>query len=471
MDKFDVVVIGAGPGGYVAAIRCGQLGLKTACIEKWTDADDKLRLGGTCLNVGCIPSKALLDSSEQYHKVQHDMADHGIGVGKVQIDVTQMMKRKQRIVDTLTGGIGALFMKNKVKSYHGLGRFVDPNTIEIVAEDGSKQQISAKHIIIATGSTPTARADAPFDGERILDSTAALSLDAVPKRLGVIGSGVIGLELGSVWNRLGSEVTVFNRSGKILRRLEPELAREAEAALTTQGIQFIHHCTIDEIKVNKNSVNVRYHSGDEEHKIQLDKLLIATGRQPNTEGLNLDAAGLNCDDRGFIKVDDHCRTEVDHIFAIGDVTRGPMLAHKASEEGVAVAETLAGQIGHVNYRTIPWVIYTWPEVAWVGKTSEQLQQEGVAFKAGSFPFKGNGRAYAVGETRGLVKILADSKSDEILGVHMIGPWVSELITEAVVAMEFNASAEDLARTVHGHPTLSEAVHEAALAVDRRTIHI
>lgn len=471
MQSYDVAVIGAGPGGYVAAIRCAQLGLNTLCIDNMQDEHGKPSLGGVCLNVGCIPSKALLDSSERYYQVNNHFAEHGIKVSGTELDLATMIQRKQDIVTTLTGGIATLFTKNKVEFKHGQGRLVTNNQVELVQDGNVVDVISAMNIIIATGSVPTAHDLAEVDGERIIDSTGALSLSEVPKKLGVIGGGVIGLELGSVWSRLGAKVTVFNRGKQFLSRIEPALAKEAQRLLQKQGLEIKTGVTIKDIKATKKQVAVSFKDDEGEQKQNFDKILVATGRTPNTTGLNTEALGLNVDERGFIEVDNECRTNLKNVYAIGDVVRGPMLAHKASEEGVAVAERIAGQSGHVNYDTIPWVIYTSPEIAWVGKTSLQLKEEGVEFKEGSFPFKANGRAHAMMETDGMVKILSDAKFDRILGVHIIGPHASEMIAEVVLAMEFNASAEDIARTVHAHPTLSEAMHEAALAVDKRTIHI
>ncbi len=471
MQRYDVAIIGAGPGGYVAAIRCAQLGLSTICIDNMRDQNGDPSLGGVCLNVGCIPSKALLDSSEQFYSAKHHLTDHGVKCSGVELDLATMMARKNNIVKTLTGGIETLFMKNKVTWMHGLGRLIANNQVEVVLEDNSTKVVGAVNIIIATGSTPTAHEDIVVDGDRIVDSTGALAFDEVPKRLAVIGGGVIGLELGSVWSRLGSKVVILNRGKKLLSRIEQTVAKEAHRLLQKQGMDIRLGATIKEVKVTKKQVAVVYKDEEGEQKLQVDRVLVATGRQPNTAGLNAEAVGLNIDEKGYIEVDEHCHTNLPNVYAVGDVVRGPMLAHKASEEGVSVAEQIAGQSGHVNYQTIPWVIYTSPEIAWVGKTSQQLEDEGVDFREGVFPFKANGRAHAMNETDGMVKILSDAKYDRILGVHILGPHASELIAEVVVAMEFNASAEDIARTVHAHPTLSEAMHEAALAVDKRTIHI
>jgi dihydrolipoamide dehydrogenase len=471
MEKYDVVVIGGGPGGYVAAIRCAQLGLKTAVVESWRNEAGDPALGGTCLNVGCIPSKALLDSSHHYHAIQHDLADHGISASGVNIDIKKMMARKQKVVQTLTGGVASLFLKHKITWLKGHGAFVDTHTIKVTGHDGGEQSVSADKVIIATGSRPRDMEFAPVDNKHVLDSTGALALTSVPKHLVVIGGGVIGLELGSVWKRLGARVTVLIRGQQFLRAVDQQIAREAQRILEAQGLDIQLEARPLTTKVAKSKVTVTYEQAGEEKRLSADKVLVSVGRVPHTEGLNLDAVDVSMDDKGFIEVDDHCRTAADNIFAIGDVVRGPMLAHKASEEGVAVAEIIAGQSGHVNYQTIPWVIYTFPEIAWVGATTQELQQQGRKHHVGVFPLKANGRAHAMGHTDGLVKILSDAETDQILGVHILGPAASELIAEAVTAMEFSASAEDLARTVHAHPTLSEAVHEAALAVDKRTIHI
>lgn len=473
MDKYDVVVIGGGPGGYVAAIRAAQLGLKTACVDEWLDPKGNPALGGVCLNVGCVPSKALLDSSHHYHRLQHEFADHGIHVKGASLDVARMMARKEKVCTTLTGGIAALFAKNKVTWLQGHGRLLGDGQIEVTPHAKANEPASvveAGNIILATGSVPAGFSGAPFDGDRIVDSTGALNFSEVPKRLAVIGGGVIGLELGSVWNRLGAEVTVLIRRDQFLPAVDRQLADIALKELTAQGMNILLSSTPVSAKATKRNVSVLYEDNEGEKKLTVDRLLVSTGRRPNTRGLNAEEAGLEMDERGFIEVDQLCRTNLPGVYAIGDVVRGPMLAHKASEEGVAVAEHIAGEVAQVNYNTIPWVIYTWPEIAWVGKTSQQLRDSGADIKEGVFTFNANGRAHAMGDTAGMVKIVSDASTDTILGVHIIGPNASELIAEAVVAMEFSASAEDLARTVHAHPTLSEAVHEAALAVDGRAIH-
>jgi len=470
MDKFDVVVIGGGPGGYVAAIRSAQLGLLTACVDDWRTGEGKPALGGTCLNVGCIPSKALLDSSHHYRHLQHGLADHGITVKGVKLDIATMQARKEKVVRTLTGGIETLFLKHKITWLQGKGRLLGHNQVEIQQHDGGTATVEGKNIIIATGSAPTPLEDTPFDGERIVDSSAALAFGEVPKRLAVIGGGVIGLELGSVWRRLGAEVTVLNRGASLLAKIEEDLAKEAYRQLSAQGLDIRLSASVTKISAGKKQVSIQYRDAEGEQSLKVDRVLVATGRRPQTRGLNADGAGLAMDERGFIVVDEYCRTNLPGVYAIGDVVRGPMLAHKASEEGAAVAERIAGQASHVNYATIPWVIYTWPEIAWVGKTSQQLRAGNTDFRAGVFPFMGNGRAHAMGDTAGLVKILSDGKTDRILGVHIIGPYASELIGEAVAVMEFGGAAEDIARTVHAHPTLSEALHEAALAVAGRALH-
>jgi dihydrolipoamide dehydrogenase len=471
---FDVAVIGAGPGGYTAAIRAAQLGLNTVCIDDWKNAKGKASLGGTCLNVGCIPSKALLESSENYERALHKFGDHGITVGDVSIDVAKMLGRKDKIVDTFTGGIGLLFRKNKVTSLHGRAKFTgtaDGYLLEV--RDGETvETIEAKHVIIASGSNARQLPFAPVDNDRIVDNVGALSLPEVPKRLGVIGAGVIGLEMGSVWKRLGSQVTILEALPAFLQAADEQVAKEAFRVFTkVVGLDIRLGVKIAGVNVAKNVVTVDFADGVGDQKMEFDRLIVSVGRVPNSAGLGADAVGLKLDVRGFVEVDEHCRTSLANVYAIGDVVRGPMLAHKSSEEGVAVAEMIAGQSSHVDLDTVPWVIYTSPEIAWVGKTEQELKSKGVEYRAGQFPFIVNGRARAIGETAGFVKVLADAKTDRILGVHMIGPYASELISEAVVAMEFGASSEDIARIVHAHPTLSEALHEAALAVDKRTINL
>lgn len=476
MDRYDVVIIGGGPGGYVAAIRCAQLGLETACIDGWVGEDDKPALGGTCLNVGCIPSKALLDTSHHYHRLQHEFAGHGIKTKGASLDVKQMMARKDDVVQSLTGGVAALFAKNKVTWLQGHGKLLGEDQVEFTPHAKGKKKakpevVEADNIIIATGSVPAAVESLPVDGKRIVDSTGALSFDSVPKSLAVIGGGVIGLELGSVWSRLGADVSVMIRRDQFLPAVDKQLADQALKVLTEQGLNIRLGTKTKSAKASARNVTLTIEDAAGEREEKFDKVLVATGRKPNTESLNPEGIGLELDGRGFIIVDEHCRTNLSGVYAIGDVVRGPMLAHKASEEGVAVAEHIAGNYSHVNYATIPWVIYTWPEIAWVGKTTQELNDSGVDYKVGSFPFMANGRARAMGDIEGLVKIIADAKDDTILGVHIMGPNASELISEAVVAMEFSASAEDLAYTVHAHPTLAEVMHEAALAVDKRALHM
>jgi dihydrolipoamide dehydrogenase len=467
MQVFDVVVIGGGPGGYVAAIRSAQLGFNTACIDETTGKDGKLSLGGTCLNVGCIPSKALLDSSENYEKL-HELDIHGIAVEGVKLDVAKMIARKDQIVSKLTGGISMLFKKNKVTPFHGRGSLVRRDGETWIVKVGDTE-IGAKHVIVATGSSPRQLPFAPVDNRKILDNAGALDMTAVPERLGVIGAGVIGLELGSVWRRLGAKVTVLEAMPGFLAAADELVAKEAQKQLKAQGLDFHLGVSIEGVDASGDGVTVRYLEGGEAKTLEVDKLIVSVGRVPNTNGLGAEAVGLKLDERGFI-VTDHYRTNLPGVWAIGDVIGGAMLAHKAEDEGVAVAEILAGQAGHVNYETIPWVIYTSPEIAWVGQTEQALKASGVEYHAGRFPFAANGRALGHNDSRGFIKVLADAKTDRILGVHMIGPNVSEILAEAVAVMEFGGSAEDLARTMHAHPTLSEVLKEAALAADKRAIH-
>jgi dihydrolipoamide dehydrogenase len=470
---YDVAVIGAGPGGYVAAIRCAQLGLKTVCIDAWTNAAGKPTLGGTCLNVGCIPSKALLETSEQYSYLQNGLGEHGIVVKDARLDIGRMQARKDKIVEKSTAGIAFLFRKNKVESKPGTGRFVraDKNCVLEIVNGSEREEITARFVIIATGSVPASLPLFPVDGERVLDNAGALSFQKPPKHLGIIGAGVIGLELGSVWHRLGSEVTLFEPHHTFLAMADTQVAAEAWKLVTkTRGLEIRLDTKPVSMQVGKNGVSIEYQDSQGAQHFECDKLLVAAGRVPNTAGINAEAIGLKRDARGFIEVDDHCRTALQNVYAIGDCVRGPMLAHKASEEGLAVAERIAGQQPEVNYATIPSVIYTAPEIAWVGQTEQALKAAGVAFRKGVFWFMANGRAQAMGETQGFVKVLADDQTDRILGVHMIGPRVSELLGEAVVAMEFAAAAEDIARICHAHPTLSEALHEAALAAIGRPLH-
>ncbi|HRC38982.1 MAG: dihydrolipoyl dehydrogenase [Rubrivivax sp.] len=468
--QFDVIVIGGGPGGYIGAIRAAQLGFSTACIDDWKNAAGGPAPGGTCTNVGCIPSKALLQSSEHYEQAHHHFADHGIGLKDLSIDVKTMLGRKDTVVKQNNDGILYLFKKNKVAFFHGRGSFVKAvdGGYEVAVGD---EVLTGKQVIVATGSSARALPQAPFDEEMVLSNDGALRIGAVPKRLALIGSGVIGLEMGSVWRRLGAEVTVLEALPTFLGAVDEQIAKEAHKAFTKQGLKIELGVQVGEVKVNRKGVSVAYTDAKgAAHKLDADRLIVSIGRVPNTTGLNAEAVGLKLDERGAIVVDDECRTNLPGVWAVGDVVRGPMLAHKAEEEGVAVAERMAGQHGHVNFNTIPWVIYTSPEIAWVGQTEQQLKSAGRAYKAGTFPFMANGRARALGDTTGMVKFLADAASDEILGVHIVGPMASELIAEAVVAMEFRASSEDIARICHAHPSLSEATKEAALAVDKRTLN-
>ncbi|WP_148715508.1 dihydrolipoyl dehydrogenase [Chitinolyticbacter meiyuanensis] len=473
-QQFDVVVIGGGPGGYVAAIRAAQLGFKTACIDEFKNKEGKQSLGGTCLNVGCIPSKALLESSENWERIEHKFEAHGISVTGASFDVKKMLERKDGIVAKLTQGVAYLLKKNKVAALFGHGKLLAHKDgawqIEVAGE--ATETVTATHVIIATGSVPRQLPGTPTDNKLVLDNEGALAIPEVPKKLGVIGAGVIGLEMGSVWKRLGADVTILEAAPGFLLAADEAVAKEAQKIFTKDlGLKISTSVKIAEVKPGKNNVKVSYADSDgKAHSETFDKLIVAIGRVPNTWNLAADAVKLPLDERGFVVVDDECRTSLPNLWAIGDVVRGPMLAHKASEEGVAVAERLAGQHPHIDFNTVPWVIYTSPEMAWVGKTEQQLKQEGVEYRKGQFPFSPNGRALGLGETAGFVKMLADAKTDRILGVHIIGPYASELITEAVVAMEFNASSEDIARIVHAHPSLSEAMHEAALGVDKRGLH-
>ena len=475
--NFDVIVIGGGPGGYIAAIRAAQLGFHVACIDEWKNAKGGPAPGGTCTNVGCIPSKALLQSSEHFDQAGHHFAEHGIGLKDLSIDVPKMLARKDTVVKQNNDGILYLFKKNKVTFFHGRGSFVKAadGGYEIKVTGAAEESLTAKQIIVATGSNARALPGAPFDEELILSNDGALRIGGVPKRLGLIGSGVIGLEMGSVWRRLGADVTILEGLPTFLGAVDEQIAKEAHKSFIKQGLKIELGVKVGEIKTGKkgkeSGVSVAYiDAKGGEHTLEVDKLIVSIGRVPNTHGLNVQAVGLKLDERGAIVVDDECRTNLPGVWAVGDVVRGPMLAHKAEEEGVAVAERIAGQHGHVNFNTIPWVIYTSPEIAWVGQTEQQLKAAGRAYKAGSFPFIANGRARALGDTTGMVKFLADAVTDEILGVHIVGPFASELIAEAVVAMEFRASAEDIARICHAHPSLSEATKEAALAVDKRTLN-
>lgn len=469
-EKFDVIVVGAGPAGYVAAIRCAQLGLNTACVDKWQNAQGKPSLGGTCLNVGCIPSKALLDSSEKVEQASHDFESHGISVGKVSVDVPKMIARKDTIVSNLTQGIAGLFKANKVTSIHGHGKLLKDKKVEVTL-DGKSTTYEADNIILAVGSEPIAIPVAEVDNELIVDNAGALDINEVPKKLGVIGAGVIGLELGSVWNRLGSDVTILEAADTFLAPVDKQLSREAQRTFTKdQGLDIKLGAMVTGTKVNKKSVKVTYTLKGEEQTETFDKLIVAVGRRANTKDIAADDTGLALDDRGRVDVNGQCQTNIPGVYAIGDAVKGPMLAHKGSEEGVAVAEIIAGQKPHINHDTTPWVIYTHPEIAWVGINEEQAKEQGLKYKTGFFPFAANGRSLAMNEKGGRVKMIADAETDRILGVHILGPNASELISEAVLAMEYSASSEDIARTIHAHPTLSEAFHEAALSVDGRALH-
>lgn len=470
-NKYDVIVIGGGPGGYPAAIRAAQNGMNVACIDAWENYDGSHAFGGTCLNAGCIPSKALLESSELWHRAEHEFATHGIGTGKLKLDLGAMQKRKAGIVQQLTGGIGALFKANKVTGLVGHGKLLADRKVEFTPKDGGDAQtLEADHVVLASGSAPVELGVAPFDGDTIVDSWGALEFDGVPKRLGVIGAGVIGLELGSVWSRLGAEVVMLEAMEDFLWMADQDIAKAAQRQFKKQGLDIRLGAKVTGAETGKNGVSVTFEQKGEEQKLEFDKLVVAVGRRPYTEGLLADDAGVELDDRGFIQVDEECRTGVSGVYAVGDCVRGPMLAHKATEEGVMAADLIAGKVGEVNYNAIPSVIYTAPEIAWVGKTEAEVKESGREYKTGSFQFAANGRAKALEQTAGLVKMISAKDDDEILGVHIVGPMAGELIGELVLAMEFSASTEDIQRTVHAHPTLSESVHEAALAVDKMALH-
>ncbi|MDX1376793.1 MAG: dihydrolipoyl dehydrogenase [Burkholderiales bacterium] len=471
---FDVVVIGAGPAGYVAAIRAAQLGMSTACIDQWKTPQGKYALGGTCLNVGCIPSKALLESSENYERVQHKFKVHGITASGVKLDLGRMLARKDAIVGKMTAGIEGLFKKNKIAWLRGRGSFVSGGTtwkLEVAGEQGA-EQIEARNVIIATGSKARSLPGIEVDNRLICDNEGALAFDAVPERLGVIGAGVIGLELGSVWRRLGARVRMLEALPAFLGAADESIAKEAWKIFTAeQGLDIELGVNIKAAKKTKKGVSIEYVAEDHSSKtLDVDRLIVSVGRVPNTDGLGAEAVGLRLDARGFIEVDKNCRASLPRVFAVGDVVRGPMLAHKGEDEGVMVAEIIAGQHGHVNYDAIPWVMYTAPEIAWVGRTEQELRAEGVAYRAGRFPFAYNGRALGRDEPEGFIKMLADEKTDRVLGVHALGGQASELIAEAVMAMEFGASSEDIARICHAHPSMSEVMREAALAVDKRSLN-
>jgi len=468
-DSYDVIVIGGGPAGYPAAIRAGQNGLRAACIDEWKNLDGSHAFGGTCLNAGCIPSKALLESSELLHRAREEFATHGIRVGEATIDVAQMQKRKAGIVKASTQGIVGLFRSAKVAGLAGHGRLLPGRKVEYTAADGSVTLLEAKHVVLASGSAPLPLKSVPFDGTTVLDSWGALELPAVPKRLGVIGAGVIGLELGSVWRRLGSDVVVLEALEQFLPIADGQVAKEALKHFKKQGLDIRLGAKVTGATIAGGVATLAYHDAAGSHTLAVDRVVVAIGRRPYTDGLLAEGTGVALDERGFVKVDHECRTGVEGVYAIGDCVRGPMLAHKGKEEGVMVADLIAGRYGEVNYRTVPSVIYTAPEIAWVGETEEQVKASGRPYKTGVFPFLASGRARAMEATAGFAKIVAAADDDEILGVHLIGPMAGELIAEAVLAMEYSASTEDLQRTIHAHPTLSEALHEAALAADKRSI--
>ncbi len=469
-NEFDVVVIGGGPAGYPAAIRAAQNGLSVACIDEWKNRDGSRAFGGTCLNAGCIPSKALLESSELYHRAASEFSAHGIGLKDLEIDIAAMQGRKSGIVKQLTSGIKALFNSNGVTGFQGHGKLLKDHQVEFTDADGNSSLLKAKHVVLASGSVPIELPIAKFDGDRIVDSWGALDFEEVPQRLGVIGAGVIGLELGSVWHRLGAEVVILEALDDFLFMADSQIAKEAGRHFKKQGLDIRLGAKMTGADVGKSEVKVTYEDSSGEHTLEVDKLIVSVGRRPFTDDLLGDGTGVTLDERGFVTVDEHCRTTVDKVWAIGDVVRGPMLAHKGTEEGVMVADLIAGKVGEVNYDAIPSVIYTAPEIAWVGKTESEVKESGTAYKVGTFPFAANGRAKGMEQTEGLVKLIAAEDDDELLGVHIVGPVAGELIAEAVLAMEFSASGEDLQRTVHAHPTLTEAIHEAALAADNRAIH-
>jgi len=468
-DSYDVIVIGGGPAGYPAAIRAAQNGLSVACIDEWKNRDGTPAFGGTCLNAGCIPSKALLESSELFHRLHSEFAVHGIKASGVTLDLAAMQKRKAGIVKKSTDGINALFKAAGVTPIHGHGRLLPGRRVELTTPDGAKRELSAKNVILASGSAPAELRSAPFDGKHIVDSWGALDFDAVPKRLGVIGAGVIGLELGSVWRRLGSQVVILEALDDFLAMADQQLAKEALRHFRKQELDIRLGARVSGAVVSGDVVKVTYTDAEGEHTLEVDKLVVAIGRRPYTKDLLAPDTGVQLDERGFIQVDEQCRTGVDGVWAVGDCVRGPMLAHKAKEEGVMVADLIAGRFAEVNYKTIPSVIYTAPEIAWVGLTEEQVKASGRPYKVGVFPFLASGRARAMEQAQGFVKLIAAQDDDEILGVHIIGPMAGELIAEAVLALEYSASSEDLQRTIHAHPTLSEALHEAALAADKRAI--
>jgi len=467
---YDVIVIGSGPAGYVAAIRASQLGLKVACIEKSVSADGASQLGGTCLNVGCIPSKALLDSSHRYADALHHLSDHGIEVQVPKLDIPKMMERKNKVVSQLTSGITGLFKANKVISIIGAAKVLGSGSVQVTHED-QIELLETKHVVIASGSSPVNIPVAPIDNKNIVDSTGALEFTSVPKRLGIIGAGVIGLELGSVWSRLGSDVTILEAMNSFLPMTDSKISKDVLREFNKQGLNINLGCKVTQSVAGEKNVKVTYESNNKNHEITFDKLIVAVGRKPNTTDLFANESGIALDESGKIPVNETCETGVKNVWAVGDVVRGPMLAHKASEEGIMVVERIAGKHLEMNYDLVPSVIYTHPEVAWVGKNEEELSADGVEFKTGSFPFAASGRALATGESTGFVKVIADKKTDTILGVHAFGPSAADIVQQGVVAMEFGGSAEDLGLTIFSHPTVSEALHEAALAVNGQAIHI
>ena len=468
--KYDVIVIGAGPAGYIAAIRAAQHGKSVACIDEWKNKDGKNAFGGTCLNAGCIPSKALLESSELYHRAEHEFKKHGIETGGVKMDIGAMQKRRAGIVRQLTGGIAGLFKAAKVEGLVGHGKLLKDKRVEFTPVDGDKAVLEAEHVILSSGSEPIELPVAKFDGEKIIDSWDTLELDAVPKTLGVVGAGVIGLELGSVWARLGAKVTILEAMDDFLFMADRDVAKVAASDFKKQGLDIKLGAKVTKAKAGKDGVEVEYEDKDGAQKLKVEKLVVAVGRRPVTSELFAEDAGIQVDDRGFIVVDEECRTRVKGVFAVGDCVRGPMLAHKGSEEGVMVADLIAGEFAEMNYDVIPSVIYTSPEIAWTGKTEAEVRESGREYKTGQFPFMAAGRAKAMEQTSGFVKIISSEDDDEILGVHIVGPMAGELIAEAVLALEFSASTEDLQRTIHAHPSLAEAMHEAALAVDKKALN-
>lgn len=471
MQTYDVIVIGAGPAGYVAAIRCVQLGLKTACIDDWFNNEGQPSLGGTCLNVGCIPSKALLESSDLYERAKHEFDDHGIKTKGISLDLQKMIKRKEKVVKELTSGIGALFKANGVTLLSGHGKLLKDKQVEVTFKlKGKKEIINAQHIILAPGSLPRAFPNMPYTDDLIVDSTGALAFDTVPESIAIMGAGVIGLELGSVWRRLGAKVSLFEFCKTLLPTADQQIAKQTSQLLQKQGLNFHFDTQVTGYERKKNQVCLSYENEQGKHKESFDKVIVGIGREPNTKNVIAENSGIKIDDRGFIDVDEQCKTNIPGVYAIGDAVRGPMLAHKGSEEGMMVAELIAGQSARVNYETVPFVVYTEPELAWCGKTEQVLKEQGHKYHVGMFPFASNGRARASGQTEGMIKIIADAKTDRILGVHMLGPHVSELIGQAVIAMEFGSNSEDLAMTMFAHPSLSETMHEAALDVKKRAIH-